>query len=169
MIWRNLRRVVLPQEPCCCWLNFWVSFDKNVLFINVFKYKSKLTFIIKVYIFLEIIDRIQIVSNKLLDIISFLCSIVYQTSLLSWCQRYLCRRKVVILSPVGWNCRIHWLLLGRRVRPMNECPAYDTKQSDGEVPMMQVLWGIRSTPSLPLLTGPLWPGMVAPDMALSKG
>ena len=25
------------------------------------------------------------------------------------------------------------------------------------------LWGIRSTHSLPLLSGSLWPGMVAPD------
>ena len=29
----------------------------------------------------------------------------------------------------------------------NECPAYDTKQSDGEVPVMLRLWGIQSTPS----------------------
>ena len=29
----------------------------------------------------------------------------------------------------------------------NECPGYDTKQSDVEVPEM--LWGIRCTPLLP--------------------
>ncbi len=40
----------------------------------------------------------------------------------------------------------------------NECPAYDTKQSDGEVPVMLELWGIRSISSLPSLPGPLWPG-----------
>ena len=28
-------------------------------------------------------------------------------------------------------------------------------------------WGIRSTPSLPLLSGPLWSGVVAPDRALT--
>ena len=39
----------------------------------------------------------------------------------------------------------------------NECPGYDTKQSDGEVPAM---W---NTPSLPSLPGSLWPGVVAPD------
>ena len=39
--------------------------------------------------------------------------------------------------------------------PHNECPTYDTKQSEGEVPVMLELWGIRSTPSLPLLPGPL--------------
>ena len=48
--------------------------------------------------------------------------------------------------------------------PPNECPGYDTKQSDGEVLAMLELWGMRSTPSLPLLPGPLWPGVVAPDM-----
>ena len=49
------------------------------------------------------------------------------------------------------------------------CPGYDTKLSDGEVLVMLGLWGIQSTPSLPLLSGPLWPGMVAPDRALSMG
>ena len=44
---------------------------------------------------------------------------------------------------------------------------YDTKQSDGEVPAMLELWGMRRTPSLPSLPGPLWPGVVAPDRVLS--
>ena len=47
--------------------------------------------------------------------------------------------------------------------PPNECPRYDNKQSDGEVPAMLELWRMRSTPSLPSLPGPLWPGVVAPD------
>ena len=50
--------------------------------------------------------------------------------------------------------------------PPNECLGYATKQSDGEVPAMLELWGMRSTPSLPLLPGPLWTGVVAPDRAL---
>ena len=53
--------------------------------------------------------------------------------------------------------------------PPNECPGYDTKQSDGEVPAMLEFWGMQSTPSLTLLPGPLWPGVVAPDRALSMG
>ena len=53
--------------------------------------------------------------------------------------------------------------------PPSECPRYDTKQSDGEVPAVLELWGIRSTPSLPSLPGPVWPGVVAPDRALSMG
>ena len=72
--------------------------------------------------------------------------------------------------PFGWGCRIHRLLLCRGVRPpANECPGYDTKQSDGEVPAMLELWGMQSTPSLPSLPGPLSPGVVAPDRALSMG
>ncbi len=43
------------------------------------------------------------------------------------------------------------------------------KQSDGEVPVMLEFWGMQNTPSLPLLPGPLWPGMVAPDRDLSIG
>ena len=54
-----------------------------------------------------------------------------------------------------------------RYDPTNECPVYDTEQSDGEVPVMLELWGMWSTPSLLSLPGPLWPGVVAPDRALS--
>ena len=53
--------------------------------------------------------------------------------------------------------------------PPNECPWYDTKKYDGEVPVMLELWGTQNTTSLPLLPGLLWPGMVAPDRALSMG
>ena len=66
--------------------------------------------------------------------------------------------------PVGWGCRIHRLHLCRGVRPHPQRVSwYDTKQSDGEVPAMLELWGMRSTSSLPLLPGSLWPSMVAPD------
>ena len=57
----------------------------------------------------------------------------------------------------------------QRGKTSHECPVYDTKQSDGEIPVMLGLWGMRSTPSLPLLPGPLWPSVVAPDRALSMG
>ena len=59
--------------------------------------------------------------------------------------------------------------LQRGKTPPNKCPGYDTKQSDGEVPVILELWGMWSTPSLLLLPGPPWPGMVAPDRALSMG
>ena len=45
----------------------------------------------------------------------------------------------------------------------NECPVYDTKQSDGEAPVMLKLWGMQSTPLLPSLSGPFWPRVVAFD------
>ena len=41
-------------------------------------------------------------------------------------------------------------------RSINECPGYDTKQSDGEVPVMLEPWGIQSSSSLPLLPGLSW-------------
>ena len=45
----------------------------------------------------------------------------------------------------------------------NEYSGYDTKQSDGEVPVMLELWGMRSIPLLSSPSGPLWPRVVAPD------
>ena len=68
-----------------------------------------------------------------------------------------------IYCPVGWGYRIHWLHLCKAVRPPNECPGYDTKQSDGEATVMLGPWGIWSTPLLPSLPDPLWPGVVALD------
>ena len=58
--------------------------------------------------------------------------------------------------------------LQRRKTPTttNRCPGYDTKQPDGEVPVMLELWGMRSTLSLPSLPGPPWPGVVAHDRIL---
>ena len=47
-----------------------------------------------------------------------------------------------------------------------EYPGYDIKQSDGETPIMQELWGLQKTPSLPSLPGPLWPIEIAPDRFL---
>ena len=41
--------------------------------------------------------------------------------------------------------------------PTNECPGYNTKQYDGEFSIMLAHWGMRSTPSLQSLPGPLWP------------
>ena len=43
------------------------------------------------------------------------------------------------------------------------------KKSDGEVPVVLELWGIRSSPLLSSLPGPLWLGVVASDRVLSKG
>ena len=42
------------------------------------------------------------------------------------------------LKNIGWGCRINRQYLCSEVkRPShNECPGYDTKQSDGEAPVM---------------------------------
>ena len=45
----------------------------------------------------------------------------------------------------------------------NECPGYNTKQSDGESLVILELWGMWNTSSLASLPGPLWPRVVAPD------
>ena len=58
-------------------------------------------------------------------------------------------------DPVGWGCRIHWLHLCRGVRLPQRMSWYDTKQSDGEAPVMLELWGMWSTPSLLSLPSPL--------------
>ena len=69
---------------------------------------------------------------------------------------------------VGWGCRIHRLAsLQRGKTPPQWVSWLDTKQSDGEVPVMLEFWGMRSIRSLPSLPGTLWPGVVAPDRVLS--
>ena len=60
-------------------------------------------------------------------------------------------------------------ITAERQYSLNECPRYDPKQSDGEAPVMLELERMQSIPLLPLLLGPLWPGVVAPDKILSMG
>ena len=96
---------------------------------------------------------------------------IYKIRFIRWSKIFLVNLFSVTCS-VGWDNRIHRLYLYRGERtptPPNECPGYDTKQSDGEATVMLELWGTRSTPSLPLLPGPLWLGVVAPDRVLSMG
>ena len=56
---------------------------------------------------------------------------------------------------------------GVKPLPHNECPWYDTKLANGNVPVMLKLWGMWSTPSLPSLLGYLWPEVLAPNRFLS--
>ena len=51
--------------------------------------------------------------------------------------------------------------------PLNECHKYDTKLSNGEAPVLLELWRMWSTPSLTLLLGPHYPGVVATVMVIS--
>ena len=69
-----------------------------------------------------------------------------------------------INSPVGWSSSIHWLHHCRVVRPLpNECPEYDTKQSDGEAQALEIR-GMWSILLLLLLPVSLWTREVLPDM-----
>ena len=45
----------------------------------------------------------------------------------------------------------------------------DTLPPSSEVPVMLELWGMWRTPLSLSLPNPLWPGVVAPDMALPMG
>ena len=49
------------------------------------------------------------------------------------------------------------------------CPEYDTKQSNGEVPVILELWRMQITPSLPSLPALLCPEVVGPEIVLSMG
>ena len=55
------------------------------------------------------------------------------------------------------------------LRSPNEYPVYNTKQSDDEATVMLELWEMQSTPLLPSLPGPFWPGGVATYRVLSIG
>ena len=50
-----------------------------------------------------------------------------------------------------------------------ECPAYDSKQLDGEASVMLELWEMQITSLLPSFPGPFWLWVVAPDRVLSMG
>ena len=79
-----------------------------------------------------------------------------------WLCDQLKRRKTV-----NWSCRIHWLHLCREFKKTT--PRYDIKPFDGKAPVILELWRMWSTPLLPSLPGPLWPGVVAPDRVLIYG
>ena len=89
--------------------------------------------------------------------ISFYCFVV----LLLEIQFFSLNFPFITICPVGCGCKIHQFCRGIRP-PTTE---YNTKQSDGEAPVMLNFWWIRST-SL-LLSHPLWPGVVTPDRVLS--
>ena len=86
-----------------------------------------------------------------------------------WMKLDLSMKSSKLHFPVSWGCRIRRQQPLQRGKTTPACPGYDTKQSDGVVPVMLGPWGMQSTPSLPLLPGPIWHGTVAPDRALSIG
>ena len=84
---------------------------------------------------------------------------------------HLSKERTHLFSPQPWLPSRQGLLhLCREVtHPLDECPVYDKKLFDGEVPVMLELWGIQSTLTLPSLPAPVWPGVVAPERILSMG
>ena len=70
--------------------------------------------------------------------------------------------KIATSSPVVCGCKIHRLYLCKRVvRPplSNKCLGYNIKPFDGKAPALEI-WNVEN-PSLPVLPGPLKPGVVA--------
>ena len=62
---------------------------------------------------------------------------------------------IYIYCPVGETAKYTDCFSTERKTPPHGSSRYDTKQSDGEVPVMLELWGMQSTPSLPSFPGPL--------------
>ena len=74
-----------------------------------------------------------------------------------------------LLSQLGLCDTLTVPLLRGKIPLPNKCCRYDTKQSDGEIPVMLELWRMQSTLSLRSLSGPLWLRVVALDRVLSMG
>ena len=53
------------------------------------------------------------------------------------------------LARVGVGAVEYTISLKRVKAPTSEYPGYDTKQSDGEAPVILELWGMQSTAPLP--------------------
>ena len=67
-----------------------------------------------------------------------------------WCIEFLTPPTPLIIPH-----RLPGFLESLMPRLPNECPRYDSKKSYGEAPLILKLWGMLSTPSLPLLPGSL--------------
>ena len=67
-----------------------------------------------------------------------LVSLVLLLALFLLVQVMVSKKTTTNVCPVGWGCRIHQLHFCRGVKkkPPNECPGYNTKQSNGEVSVM---------------------------------
>ena len=71
--------------------------------------------------------------------------------------------------PVGWGCKIHRLHPYRGVRPTICVLDLTLNNLMVRFQVMLKFWGMRRTPSLLSLPGPLWPRMIAPDRSLCMG
>ena len=77
----------------------------------------------------------------------------------------------------GWSQFILWFLILHRLHlyrvvrlsTLNKHPGYEIKQSVSEAPIMLDIWEMRCTPSLLLLSGPLWSSVVVRDKGFING
>ena len=77
-----------------------------------------------------------------------------------------CNERLGILSKTSvWGCRILQMDLCSGIIPHR--PRIVLDMALNNLMVMLDLWRMWSTPSLPLLPSPLWPGMLAPDKILS--
>ena len=74
----------------------------------------------------------------------------------------------MIFSPISWDVEDANCNSSEGQDPLTECPGYDTKLSDGEVPVLK-FWGMWNIPLLPLFPGSLWHGMIIPVRVPSMG
>ena len=115
---------------------------------------------------------IQVLSLSFKIVIKDLFFITSQYSIKKWIIWVLQKQHQIHFKTLTftefWGCRIYQLPLCWEVKsPPHECPGYDTKQSDGEVPVMLERWEMWSTPSVISLQCPLWLRVAAPDRVLS--
>ena len=62
--------------------------------------------------------------------------------MLNWIKLFICiKMDFALITYNGW-CAIK---PNKTKKAPNECPEFDTKQSDGEVSVTLELWGMRST------------------------
>ena len=77
---------------------------------------------------------------------------IISASIIKWMQKDKKRMKeqyhqILQVTTISVNINAITAPRQRGKTPHNECPGHDTKQSDGEVPVMLELWGMR---------GPAW-------------
>ena len=146
------------------WVNIYLTFftllTYFVLHIKIFLIRLKNMTIVKNFGYLCSLLNVN-------DQLCYLCKLVYFNEPLFWTQTLF---PPPIYYPFGWGYKIHRLLLCRGVRPFPiRRPGYDTKQSNGELPVMLELWEMQRTSLLLLLPTPLRSGVVALDRVLSIG
>ena len=75
---------------------------------------------------------------------------------------------VILRTPLAqliWDVNYIDYIFAERWPPPMSILYITFKWSDGEAPVMLELWRMQSTPLLPPLSGPLWLGVIEPDMS----